>query len=199
VEQRDDPTLKGKPVAVGYPAQRGVVVAVGYEARGFGVRSEMPSTVANWKCAELVFVPPRFDVYCEVSKQVQAIFKDYTPLVEPFSLDEAYLCCTTSRGAPRPLSSMTATLNAACVRPDSAACRIAAKAWTASGAPAAPMSSDSARSNQICACAESSSFAGPGVGAPESSAALADEATTAMRIATMVWVAAILITPATSK
>ena len=91
VEQRDDPTLKGKPVAVGYPAKRGVVAAASYEARGFGVRSAMPSTVAIRKCAELVFVPPRFDVYREVSKQVQAIFKDYTPLVEPLSLDEAYL------------------------------------------------------------------------------------------------------------
>ena len=94
VEQRDDPTLKGKPVAVGYPAKRGVVAAASYEARGFGVRSAMPSTVASRKCAELVFVPPRFDVYREVSKQVQAIFKDYTPLVEPLSLDEAYLDVT---------------------------------------------------------------------------------------------------------
>jgi DNA polymerase IV len=94
VEQRDDPTLKGKPVAVGYPAKRGVVAAASYEARSFGVRSAMPSTVAARKCAELVFVPPRFDVYREVSKQVQAIFKDYTPLVEPLSLDEAYLDIT---------------------------------------------------------------------------------------------------------
>ena len=99
VEQRDDPTLKGKPVAVGYPAKRGVVAAASYEARGFGVRSAMPSTVASRKCAELVFVPPRFDVYGEVSKQVQAIFKDYTPLVEPLSLDEAYLD-VTDRGIP---------------------------------------------------------------------------------------------------
>src|SRR6202044_2787537 len=101
VEQRDDPTLKGKPVAVGYPAKRGVVAAASYEARGFGVRSAMPSTVAIRKCAELVFVPPRFDVYREVSKQVQAIFKDYTPLVEPLSLDEAYLDITDNfRGIP---------------------------------------------------------------------------------------------------
>ena len=74
VEQRDDPTLKGKPVAVGYPAKRGVVAAASYEARGFGVRSAMPSTVAMRKCAELVFVPPRFDVYREVSNQIRAIF-----------------------------------------------------------------------------------------------------------------------------
>jgi DNA polymerase IV len=101
VEQRDDPTLKGKPVAVGYPAKRGVVVAASYEARGFGVRSAMPSTVAARNCAELVFVPPRFDVYREVSKQVQAIFKDYTPLVEPLSLDEAYLDVTDNlKGIP---------------------------------------------------------------------------------------------------
>ena len=82
VEQRDDPTLKGKPVAVGYPAKRGVVAAASYEARGFGVRSAMPSTVAIRKCAELVFVPPRFDVYREVSKQVQAIFKDWRALLK---------------------------------------------------------------------------------------------------------------------
>jgi DNA polymerase-4 len=101
VEQRDDATLKGKPVAVGYPAKRGVVAAASYEARSFGVRSAMPSTVAARKCAELVFVPPRFDVYREVSKQVQAIFKDYTPLVEPLSLDEAYLDITDNlRGIP---------------------------------------------------------------------------------------------------
>ena len=63
VEQRDDATLKGKPVAVGHPAKRGVVAAASYEARSFGVRSAMPSIVAARKCAELVFVPPRFDVY----------------------------------------------------------------------------------------------------------------------------------------
>ena len=93
VEQRDDPTLKGKPVAVGYPAKRGVVAAASYEARGFGVRSAMPSTVAVRKCAELVFVSPRFDVY--------RIFKEYTPLVEPLSLDEAYLDVTDNlKGIP---------------------------------------------------------------------------------------------------
>ena len=94
VEQRDDPTLKCKPVAVGYPAKRGVIAAASYEARRFGVHSAMPSTIAMRKCAELVFVPPRFDVYREVSKQIYAIFKDYTPLVEPLSLDEAYLDVT---------------------------------------------------------------------------------------------------------
>jgi DNA polymerase-4 len=94
VEQRDDPNLQGKPVAVGHPAKRGVVAAASYEARAFGVRSAMPSIVAARKCAELVFVPPRFEVYREVSKQVQAIFRGYTPLVEPLSLDEAYLDVT---------------------------------------------------------------------------------------------------------
>ena len=94
VEQRDDATLKGKPVAVGHPAKRGVAAAASYEARAFGVRSAMPSIVAARKCAELVFVAPRFDVYREVSKQVQSIFRDYTPLVEPLSLDEAYLDVT---------------------------------------------------------------------------------------------------------
>ena len=101
VEQRDDPTLKGKPVAVGYPAKRGVVAAASYEARRFGVRSAMPSTVAMRKCAELVFVQPRFDVYREVSNQIHAIFKGYTPLVEPLSLDEAYLDVTDNlKGIP---------------------------------------------------------------------------------------------------
>ena len=101
VEQRDDPTLKGKPVAVGHPAKRGVVAAASYEARAFGVRSAMPSIVAARKCAELVFVPPRFDVYREVSRQIQAIFRDYTPLVEPLSLDEAYLDVTDNlKGIP---------------------------------------------------------------------------------------------------
>ena len=101
VEQRDEPSLKGKSVAVGYPAKRGVVAAASYEARGFGVHSAMPSTVAIRKCAELLFVPPRFDVYREVSKQIQAIFKNYTRLVEPLSLDEAYLDVTDNlKGIP---------------------------------------------------------------------------------------------------
>ena len=77
VEQRDDPTLKGKPVAVGHPAKRGVVAAASYEARRFGVRSAMPSTIAIRKCAELVFVPPKFDVYRKVSQQIHAVFKNY--------------------------------------------------------------------------------------------------------------------------
>ena len=94
VEQRDRPELRGKPVAVGGSRERGVVAAASYEAREFGVRSAMPSVTAKRKCPELVFVTPRFDVYKAVSRQVRAIFAEYTPLVEPLSLDEAYLDVT---------------------------------------------------------------------------------------------------------
>ena len=72
IEQRDDPALKGRPVAVGYPAKRGVVAAASYEARRFGVRSATPSTIAMRKCADLVFVSPRFEVYRAVSRQIHA-------------------------------------------------------------------------------------------------------------------------------
>jgi len=108
VEQRDDPSLRGRPVAVGYGAKRGVVAAASYEARAFGVRSAMPSTTAMRKCAELIFVPPRFDVYREVSQQIQTIFTDYTPLIEPLSLDEAYLDVTDNR-CGLPSATTTAT------------------------------------------------------------------------------------------
>jgi DNA polymerase IV len=97
VEQRDDPALRGRPVAVGYAAKRGVVAAASYEARSFGVRSAMPSSTALRKCSDLVFVPPRFEVYRAVSRQIRAIFTDYTTLVEPLSLDEAYLDVTDNR------------------------------------------------------------------------------------------------------
>lgn len=96
VEQRDDPALRGKPVAVGYAAARGVVAAASYEARKFGVRSALPSVTALRRCPELVFVKPRFDVYRAVSKQIHAIFADYTPIIQPLSLDEAYLDVTAN-------------------------------------------------------------------------------------------------------
>ncbi|MGB3338506.1 MAG: DNA polymerase IV [Devosia sp.] len=94
VEQRDNPELRGKPVAVGYGAARGVVAAASYEARVFGVHSAMASVTAMRKCASLIFVPPRFDVYKEVSGQIREIFAEHTPMIEPLSLDEAYLDVT---------------------------------------------------------------------------------------------------------
>ena len=94
VEQRDDPALRGLPVAVGGSKARGVVAAASYEARRFGVRSAMPSVTARRKCPDLVFVKPRFEVYRTVSEQIRAVFHRYTDLVEPLSLDEAYLDVT---------------------------------------------------------------------------------------------------------
>src|ERR1700748_3134372 len=96
VEQRDDPALKGKPVAVGHGARRGVVAAASYEARQFGVRSALPSVTALRRCPELIFVPPRFEVYRAVSRQIHAIFAEFTELIEPLSLDEAYLDVTAN-------------------------------------------------------------------------------------------------------
>src|SRR5690554_6050384 len=94
VEQRDNPELRGKPVAVGYGAARGVVAAASYEARVFGVHSAMASVTAMRKCPSLIFVPPRFEVYKAISMQIREIFAEHTLLIEPLSLDEAYLDVT---------------------------------------------------------------------------------------------------------
>jgi len=94
VEQRDNPELRGKPVAVGGSRERGVVMAATYEARKFGVHSAMPSVIAKRKCPDLIFVKPRFDAYKAISLQIREIFAEYTPIIEPLSLDEAYLDVT---------------------------------------------------------------------------------------------------------
>ncbi|MBW1295210.1 DNA polymerase IV [Aquimarina litoralis] len=97
VEQMDNPALKGKPLAVGGGSKRGVVSAASYEARKFGVRSAMPGFKARKLCPDLLFVKPRFDRYHEISKQIRKIFFEYTDLVEPLSLDEAYLDVSTNK------------------------------------------------------------------------------------------------------
>lgn len=96
VEQLDNPELKGKPIAVG-GGHRGVVSAASYEARKYGVRSAMPSKTAKEKCPQLIFVPHRFQRYKEISRMIRNIFYDYTDLVEPLSLDEAYLDVTENK------------------------------------------------------------------------------------------------------
>jgi DNA polymerase-4 len=97
VEQLDDPSLRGRPVIVGGPSRRGVVCAASYEARRFGVRSAMPTARARRLCPDGVFLPPRFDRYAAISERVFGIYRRYTPLVEPLSLDEAFLDVTASR------------------------------------------------------------------------------------------------------
>lgn len=97
VEQRDNPELRGKPVAVGGSKERGVVAAASYEARKFGVKSAMASSIAARQCPDLIFVKPNFTKYKEVSDQIRAVFFEYTELVEPLSLDEAYLDVTTNK------------------------------------------------------------------------------------------------------
>src|ERR1700754_526142 len=96
VEQRDNPDYRGKPIAVGGSPQGrgGVVATASYEARKFGVRSAMPSRKAKQLCPDLIFVRPRFAVYQEVSRSIRAIFQRYTDLIEPLSLDEAFLDVT---------------------------------------------------------------------------------------------------------
>jgi DNA polymerase-4 len=97
VEQMDNPALKGKPLAVGGAEKRGVVSAASYEARKFGVRSAMSGYLAKRNCPDIIFVPPRFERYKEISLKIRSIFFDYTDLVEPLSLDEAYLDVTTNK------------------------------------------------------------------------------------------------------
>ncbi|MCI5080164.1 MAG: DNA polymerase IV [Saprospiraceae bacterium] len=100
VEQRDHPELQGKPVAVGGSSLRGVVASASYEARQFGVRSAMPSVTAKRLCPALIFVKSRFDIYRKVSREIRDIFLEYTDLVEPLSLDEAYLDVTAPKKGP---------------------------------------------------------------------------------------------------
>jgi len=109
VEQRDNPELRGKPVAVGFPGPRGVLTTASYEARVFGVRSAMPSVTAARQCPGLIFVKPRFDAYRAVSAQIHAIFEEYTDLIEPLSLDEAYLDVTDNKQRI-PIATEVATL-----------------------------------------------------------------------------------------
>lgn len=97
VEQLDNPDLRGKPIAVGGSSQRGVVAAASYEARKYGVRSAMSSVVAQRNCPKLIFVKARFDRYKEISKKIRTVFHEYTDLVEPLSLDEAYLDVTINK------------------------------------------------------------------------------------------------------
>jgi DNA polymerase-4 len=97
VEQLDNPELRGKPLAVGGGGKRGVISAASYEARKFGVKSAMSGALAIKLCPQLIFVPPRFERYTEISKQIRKIFYDYTDLVEPLSLDEAYLDVTENK------------------------------------------------------------------------------------------------------
>ena len=113
VEQRDDPSLRGRPVAVGHGRARGVVAAASYEARRFGVHSAMPSIVALRRCPELAFVPPRFEVYRAVSRQIHAIFARHTALIQPLSLDEAYLDVTEAARAAGSATAIAQAIRAA--------------------------------------------------------------------------------------
>ena len=110
VEQRDNPALAGRPIAVGRSSERGVVAAASYEARRYGVRSAMPSVTAKRKCPDLIFVPHRMDVYKAVSRQIHKVFKRYTNLIEPLSLDEAYLDVTENKPGLASATEVAATI-----------------------------------------------------------------------------------------
>lgn len=146
VEQRDAPELRGRPVAVGGSGPRGVVAAASYEARTFGVRSAMPSSRARRLCPDLLFVPPRFDVYRQVSSQIREIFLSWTPLVQPLSLDEAYLDVTDNmRGEP------SATRIAEAIRADIfATTALTASAGVSYNKFLAKIASDVNKPNGIC-------------------------------------------------
>ncbi len=115
VEERDDPRLRGRPIAVGGGSARGVVLTASYAARTFGVRSAMPGAQAARLCPELVFVRPRFDVYKAVSREIRAIFHRFTDVVEPLSLDEAYLDVSCPKSAPLPASAIARSIKEAIV------------------------------------------------------------------------------------
>src|SRR5262245_53441547 len=110
VEQRDNPDLRGKPVVVAWKAKRSVVCAASYEARAFGVRSAMPAVQAERLCAGAVFVPPDFIRYKAVSRDVREIFKRHTDLIEPLSLDEAYLDVTENKSGLPTATSVARTI-----------------------------------------------------------------------------------------
>ncbi len=146
VEQRDNPDLRGKPVAVGGSSGRGVVAAASYEARRFGVRSAMPSITARRLCPDLIFVKSRFDAYREVSQQIRAIFARHTDLVEPLSLDEAYLDVTEDR-----LGLGSATRIAETIRQDiRAQTRLTASAGVSYNKFLAKLASDQNKPDGIC-------------------------------------------------
>ncbi|WP_419827308.1 DNA polymerase IV [Sphingomonas sp.] len=146
VEQRDDPALRGKPVAVGGSSGRGVVAAASYEARRFGVRSAMPSVTARRLCPDLIFVKSRFEAYREVSRQIRAIFGRYTDLIEPLSLDEAYLDVTADAAG---LGSATNTAKA--IRADILAeTRLTASAGVSYNKFLAKLASDQNKPDGLC-------------------------------------------------
>ena len=146
VEQRDNPDLRGKPVAVGGAGGRGVVAAASYEARKFGVRSAMPSVTAKRLCPDLIFVRHRFDAYKEASQTIRKIFEHYTPHVEPLSLDEAYLDVTNDL-----LGIGSATRIAELIRQEiKAKTRLTASAGVSYNKFLAKIASDQNKPNGIC-------------------------------------------------
>ncbi len=146
VEQRDHPELRGRPVAVGGAGGRGVVAAASYEARRFGVRSAMPSITASRLCPDLIFVRPRFEAYKEASRQIRTVFHHHTDLVEPLSLDEAYLDVTEDK-----LGIGSATRIAALIRQEiRAKTRLTASAGVSYNKFLAKLASDQNKPDGLC-------------------------------------------------